>query len=261
MRKAVVAGRFYPKSKEKILNFFNSVDNLPVKKNAYGLIVPHAGYIFSGATAVRTFYSAELPDLIIILCPNHQGEGQLLGVSFDDWETPFGIMETDKEVASYIVKNSDAVEDFVAHKYEHSLEVQLPIVKWLNPNAKIVAVSVGTLNTVLMDSLVSAIAAIYNQNKCLVVASSDMSHFVSEQKAKRLDGMVIDKLTELDANNMFNIVMENNISMCGVAPSYIVTKVAKESGATKGEVIEYTNSGKVTGDYFDVVAYLGMRFI
>ncbi len=261
MRKPAVAGQFYPDDKNELYSFFNSIKCIHNKKNSFGLIVPHAGYVFSGATAFKTFCSTYLPDLIVIFCPNHRGVGKPIGVSFVDWETPLGVIKTDKDLASFIVDNSSAEEDELSHKFEHSLEVQLPIISFLNPNAKIVAISVGTLNTDLLNSVVNVMEKVCEKNKCLPVASSDMSHFVPAEIAKKLDNKVIEKLKTLDSEGMLKTVIDNDISMCGVAPAYIVTKLAKKIGATSGEVIEYINSGNVTNDYSDVVAYLGMRFV
>ncbi|NPA44230.1 MAG: AmmeMemoRadiSam system protein B [Chlorobi bacterium] len=261
MRKPAVAGQFYPNSRDKLYDFFNSIKFFQERQNSYGLIVPHAGYIFSGETAFKTFYSTEIHDLVIILCPNHRGVGKPIGVSFEDWETPLGVINTDKKIASFIVEHSDAEEDELSHKFEHSLEVQLPIIQFFKPNVKIVAISIGTLNINSTNTIVNVIENVCKENKCLPVASSDMSHFVPAKIAETLDSKVIEKLKILDSDGMLKTVIDNNISMCGVGPAYVVTKLAKKLGAKKGEVIEYTNSGKVTNDYSDVVAYLGMRFV
>lgn len=261
MRKMVFNDKFYSGNKDKLLKFFNSIDNFPNKVRAYGLIVPHAGYIYSGKTAVKTFNSIELPQTCLIFCPNHRGFGEPVGVSVEDWDTPFGVVKVDKDLASHLLEIPYFKSDKNSHMYEHSLEVQLPILKWLNPNIQIVGVSIGTDNINVLNEIVNNLTNVINIKSTIFIASSDMSHFVTADEAEKLDSSVISELRHLDSEKMFENVSKNRISMCGVSPAYIVSKLCKNLGAVKGEVIEYTNSGYVTGDFTEVVAYLGMRFV
>jgi len=262
MRKAVFAGSFYPSNGEAIISFFKNVKCLTPKKDAVAAIVPHAGYIYSGKTAFKTLCSVNIPETVVVFCPNHRGLGWHLAVSSEDrWETPLGDVEVDVELSREIAEFKYAKLDDVAHLYEHSLEVQLPILKILKPDAKIVAVSVATYNTSLLRDFAIHIAEKTKNKDVLFVASSDMSHYVPADYAKKMDFMVIEALKKLDADTAFEVVEKYDISMCGILPAYVAVNIAKIKGAQKGEVIEYTNSGEATGDFNNVVAYLGMIFM
>ncbi|BBB32460.1 conserved hypothetical protein [Thermotomaculum hydrothermale] len=261
MRRSVYAGSFYPAHGKEIVSFFNSIKCRDPKINAIGAICPHAGYIYSGKTAYKTLCSINIPETVVIFCPNHRGLGWALAISPDEsWETPFGEIKVDLDLSREIASFAYAKLDGTAHLYEHSLEVQLPIIKLLNPSTKIVAVSVGLGDK---DILKDFALHIYNKTKekdVLFIASSDMSHYVPAEYAKEQDFKVIKAMEVLNVELTYNVVERNNISMCGIYPAYLMLNIAKLKGATKGEVIEYTNSGVVTGDFNEVVAYLGMIF-
>ncbi len=261
MRRAVYAGSFYPANPNEIHSFFSDVKCREPKINAIGAISPHAGYIYSGKTAYKTLCSINIPDTVVIFCPNHRGLGWALAVSPDtSWETPFGEIDVDLGLSRDIAEFSYAKMDATAHLYEHSLEVQLPILKLLNPEVKMVAVSVGLGDKEILRDFSEYIFDKTKDREVLFIASSDMSHYVPAEYAEKQDGMVIEALKSLDFEKAYNIVESYNISMCGIYPAYLMLNIAKLKGAEKGEVIEYTNSGVVTGDFNEVVAYLGMVF-
>ncbi len=261
MRRAVFAGSFYPSRGEEIKSFFDRVECRKPKIKAIGAISPHAGYIYSGKTAYKTLCSIDIPDTVIIFCPNHRGLGWALSVSPEDsWETPFGEIKIDMDLSREIADFSYSKLDSVAHLYEHSLEVQLPILKLLKPDVKIVAVSVGLGDADILKDFSHHIYEKTKDKNVLFLASSDMSHYVPADYAEKQDFAVIEAMKNLNADLAYNLVETRNISMCGIYPAYIMLNLAKLKGATTGEVIEYTNSGVVTGDYNEVVAYLGMVF-
>ena len=261
MRRAVYAGSFYPSNKSEIISFFNDVKCREPKINAIGAICPHAGYIYSGKTAYKTLCSTNIPETVIIFCPNHRGLGWALAISPDTtWETPLGEVEIDIELSRAISEFGYAKLDSTAHLYEHSLEVQLPILKLLNPNVKIVAISVALGDKEILKDFARHIFQQTKDRETLFIASSDMSHYVPADFAEKQDGMVIEALKILDYDVAYHLVEKHRISMCGIYPAYVMLNIAKLKGATKGEVIEYTNSGEVTGDLNEVVAYLGMVF-
>lgn len=150
--------------------------------------------------------------------------------------------------------------DSIAHLYEHSLEVQLPIIKMLNPDARIVAVSIGLGDRDVLKGFANFVYEETKDRGILYLASSDMSHYVPADFAKKQDEMVIKAMEKLDSDNALNIVLEKDVSMCGIFPAYVMMNIARLKGAKRGEVIEYTNSGVITGDFNEVVAYLGMVF-
>jgi MEMO1 family protein len=260
MRQAVFAGSFYPADGAAIVEFFRSVTPPLVPVQAYGVICPHAGHIYSGKTAFKTLSSVNIPDRVVLLCPNHRGLGHPLAVSpADEWDTPLGPVSVDVELSEKVASFAGAAFDSEAHRLEHSLEVQLPLLKILNPDVKIVAVSVGTGQRDILQKFAFHIAKLVAGTDTLVFASSDMSHFVPAAVAKEADGMVMDRIREMDADGMMDVVFEKQISMCGIYPAYVMMNSCMQNGASKSDIIEYTHSGKVTGDDGDVVAYLGVR--
>lgn len=261
MRKPVFAGSFYPSDGDDIVSFFSGINCQSQKIKAYGAISPHAGYIYSGKTAYKTLCSIEIPENVIVLCPNHRGLGRALAVSPEEgWETPFGTVSVNAELSQKIAEYTYAEWDSVAHMYEHSLEVQLPILKMLNPYFKLVAISVAVGDREVLKDFAKHVANVVNKHNTLIVASSDMSHYVPADYAAQVDGEVIKTLEKLDPDLMYQTVEKLDVSMCGVYPAYVMLNAVKELGASTGKVIEYTNSGTTTGDYEQVVAYLGMVF-
>ncbi len=260
MRESVFAGSFYPGEADAIRAFLEPVETPLDPVSAVGVVVPHAGYVYSGPTAWKTLKSVHLPDTAVILCPNHRGRGDLLAVSPDEaWDTPLGPVACDPEMVRCITAFPDARLDGHAHEAEHSLEVQLPMLKLLKPDINIVAISIGTGRKETLDRFADYLIEHLSPERHLLVASSDMSHFISAEAAKRADQPVMERIEDLDPEGMLDTVVRKQVSMCGVFPAYVMLRTATGLGARHAEVVEYTHSGKVTGDDRDVVAYLGVR--
>jgi len=200
--------------------------------------------------------------LYILIGPNHHGLGEPVSVFGEgSWNTPIGELKVDSEIAEAILSNSDyAKNDPMAHSQEHSLEVLMPFIKLSNQEAKIVPICMYAYNLKVCIDLGAAIAAALNRanKQAIIVASSDMSHYVSADFAKQADGFAIDKILALDPKGLLETVMKKNISMCGSGPAAVALIAANELGAKKAELVEYTNSGAVTGDNSEVVGYAGL---
>lgn len=261
MRKAVVAGRFYPGDAEELQQTVLSL--LPqrgTKEIAAGVVSPHAGYIYSGELACKTLGSIEIPDTVILLGPNHTGLGSAFSLSRQDWHIPTGIIASNDELCSLLLEKSNlAEEDDLAHSREHSLEVQLPILHQLNSNISIVPITISAVPFNYCKQFAEDLAAaITGYNKpCLIVASSDMSHFNPRKTAERLDKMALEKLLQFDPEGLYNTVRSNNISMCGIIPVTITLLTTALLGAKKVKLTGYTDSGTKSGDTSSVVGYAG----
>lgn len=259
IRRPAVAGTFYPGSKERLeKEVAGYITPAKQKKRVLGLISPHAGYVYSGACAGKGFAAVNIPAKVIILGVNHRGFGHSFAVDGSDyWSTPLGDAALDDELRSRLVKESKVFEiDSAAGRSEHSLEVQLPFIQYLNPGARIVPITVSCVD--LRDLLLAGeeIAALLKEDKdVFMVASTDMSHYIDAESANQQDHKAIDKILALDARGLYNTVMEERISMCGVAPTVIMLSAAVKAGAKKAEEVHYTNSGAVSGDYDQVVGY------
>lgn len=263
VRKPAAAGQFYPgRGKDLHSTIGKMVVNTPQKKHVKGIVSPHAGYIYSGPTAGKVFSAIEVPDVVIIIGPNHRGIGKPYAIMDEGiWETPLGKVEIDSTLAKKIIKGTQLVEvDPTAHIYEHSLEVQVPFLQYCNPDIKIVPLAVSGFDLRDFREIAKAIASSIKSCKkeILIVASSDMTHYESQESTKKKDSMVIDNILKLDEEEMLNIIRTEDVSMCGYAPVAIMLAAAKSLGASKAELIDYSTSGDTSGDFSSVVGYAGL---
>ena len=264
-RKPSVAGYFYPHNPGALSDMIEEmVDPHAQKQKAISVISPHAGYVYSGQVAGSVFSSVELPENCIILGPNHQGlakESYIMKQGV--WETPLGDVEINTKLADFIMKQSeDLKESAENHSLEHSLEVQVPFIQFLKGNFSLVPIVVAYFAsydelTKLGEAIARAIRE-YGQD-VLIVASTDMSHQVSQEEAKTKDFLAIDKILDLDARGLYDVVKREEISMCGFQSTTAAIVASNELKAKKAELIKYQTSGDVSGDYSKVVGYAGIR--
>lgn len=269
VRKAAVAGLFYPDSKEGVVaqieRFNAEVPDNPVE--AYGVVAPHAGYRYSGAVAAKVFASIKIAQTAVILGPNHRGSGSSVFppkaaiVTKGEWEIPGGTAVVDEKLASLILEESELVtEDSAAHEEEHSLEVQIPIIRHYHGDVTFVPMALSGLtadeSVKLASDLYSAIKR-YGA-KVTLVASTDFSHYVPHDMAATQDQKAINKILKLDARGLLEVVRNERISMCGYNPVAVVIETCKRLGATKAWLVEYSTSGDVSGDLSSVVGYGGL---
>jgi AmmeMemoRadiSam system protein B len=260
-RPTAVAGRFYPENPAELSSQVRRLLGDTRLSPALAVMAPHAGYIFSGATAGRVFGAIDVPDRVIVLGPNHTGRGRPLSVWPDGvWELPTGNVPIDAELTAAIFQADPRFEpDLDAHLGEHGTEVELPFLQARNPNLRVVPIVVSRVRREAITELGLALAAVIREvgAPVLLVASSDMSHFIPADRAAVLDQMAFDRIEALDPLGLYDVVRENRITMCGAQPTAITLVAAIELGATKAKVIDYTHSGMVTGDDSSVVAYAG----
>jgi MEMO1 family protein len=272
IRKPAVAGLFYeldPDSlREQIEWCFKhelGPGNIPVmgsKRDIKGVITPHAGYVYSGPVAAHAYHEiAEdgFPDTFIILCPNHTGLGS--GVSTmnsGSWETPLGLADIDGEFADLMIEHSGIIDSNpTAHQKEHSAEVQLPFLQYLNPDFQFVPVTMWMHDIETSKEIGNSIAKTASElgRDVVVIASTDFTHYQPQIVAQNQDMQVIDAIKAMDENLMMNRVAELNVSMCGYGPVAATMIATKKMGATNCEMLKYATSGDTTGDKSSVVAY------
>lgn len=261
MRACAVAGMFYPRDPshlEQLLEkFFSAVPK--VEGKPLGIVSPHAGYIYSGQVAATAF-GAIPPDFsgtFVIIGPSHRG--YITCVSEVPWETPLGVVDTDAEFARAL----DMEVDEVSHRDEHSIEVQVPFIKYRFPRARIVPVMMGQQDYPGAIRLGEKILAATKRTKrdVRIVASSDFSHYVPEKKAKEDDLWAIEPLTSLDVEEFYRRIAEKRVTACGYGPITAMVTACKGMGAKAAELIRYATSGDVTGDYREVVGYASIAVI
>ncbi|MEN8690702.1 MAG: AmmeMemoRadiSam system protein B [Desulfobacterales bacterium] len=263
LRNAVVAGQFYPGQRESLLKSVTTLmPSAAEQEEAIAVMSPHAGYIYSGKVAGQTFAGVKIPAEVIILGPNHHGRGHVAAVyASGAWETPLGETLIASQLADRILTECPmAAEDTLAHRFEHSLEVQLPFIQLKAPETSIVPIC---LSRMPLDRLLElgnglARASLSRPERPLIVASTDMTHYESGKLAKEKDFMALQKVLEMDPAGLYEVVFEHSISMCGVLPTVVMLQAAKMLGAETAELILYSNSGDVTGDQSEVVGYAGV---
>lgn len=260
-----VAGYFYPSKREELISMLEQfTKQVPKKIPVWGFIVPHAGYIYSGQVAGKVYSSVEICDTAIILGPNHNGLGKPAAVFREGiWITPLGEVEIDRDLADKILKHSSYLkEDPHAHQPEHSIEVQIPFLKFLKSTIKIVPITISDYNLNVLSDLGVAIAkAVLESNyNVTIITSSDFSHYESYDIAKRKDLYAIEAINNLDEKEFIERVIKEDISICGVGPIVSTIIAVKNLGGKTGELIEYKTSGDITKDFYQVVGYAGIIF-
>jgi AmmeMemoRadiSam system protein B len=267
VRRPAVAGYFYPQKAEELRSMIRGmVDPEAKKEKAWAVVSPHAGFVYSGPVAGAVYSSVILPDRFILLGPSHRGQRSVFAIMDEGtWKTPLGEVPIDTELAASLLGGSPLVRvEADAHGQEHSLEVQLPFIQFLKPAFSIVPVCVSPAAEYdALEELGKALAAAIRSSgrNILIVSSTDMSHYVSHETAKRKDALAIDRIRALDGRGLYEVVVEENISMCGFQPTTAAVLAAKELGAARADLVRYMTSGETSGDFSQVVGYAGLRFV
>jgi len=260
MRPCSVAGMFYPaepRHLEQLLETF--FQNRAPGIDARGIVSPHAGYVYSGETAACAFSTIQ-PDFdgtFVIIGPSHRG--YMTSASAVPWETPLGIVDVDKEFVDAL----DIDIDEASHQSEHSIEVQVPLIKYRFPRARIAPIIMGDQSYEAAASLAEhLLRAIEHTGKNVrIVASSDFSHYVPDKVARRQDLSVIDALNTLDIPEFYRRLQETGATVCGYGPIASMCITCRSLGAERGELLRYTTSGDVTGDFDQVVGYAAVAVV
>ncbi len=262
-RMPAVAGQFYHGSPTRLKSQVEQyiLANI-MKEKAIGIISPHAGLIYSGHVAGAVYSSIEFPQTFILIGPNHTGQGAPVSVmSSGSWEMPMREFLIDEVVSKKIIKKIPYAEDDTkAHRFEHSLEVQLPFIAYFSDSVKIVPISVMKASLKECQEIGKGIAEAIIESgiDIVMVASSDMSHYVSDSTARKLDNLALDNVISLNPEGLYNIVRKESISMCGYLPTTIMLYASLQLGAKEAKLVKYATSAEVSGDYDQVVGYAGV---
>ncbi len=278
IRRPTVAGQFYDGDAEalrfQIENCFRhqfgpgklpAVNEKGLRK-IVGLICPHAGYMYSGPVASNGYYELAIdgrPETIVILGPNHTGYGSGLAIMNEgSWQTPLGEVEIDSQTANRIVEETGIIDvDETAHRFEHSIEVQLPFLQYLFGNTfKFVPICF------LMQDLTSAmetgkaLAEVLASQNALVIASSDFTHYESQQSVNKKDSAVLNAIEALDEKQFYSVIESQDVSACGYGPIAALIMFTKVLGVDKAVLLSHKTSGDITGDFSSVVGYSTVVF-
>ena len=264
LRLPAVAGRFYPADPSEltcqIAAFASPTEEAP--RRAMACVVPHAGYRYSGHVAGAVYARLKLPRRFLLLGPRHfpRGKNQAI-VSDGAWQTPLGRAEIDSELARELRQAyPELCEDDVAHQTEHALEVQLPFLQSLSSDFRFVPIALGVTDYVQLESLGRALAEVLRRQSdpVLMIASSDMNHYESDEVTRRKDRLALEPLLALNAHGLFDTVRHESITMCGSGPVVSVLTAARLLGAARATLVRYATSGDVSGDRDEVVGYAGV---
>lgn len=264
IRTPAVAGSFYPSDSAALTDALEGMTYAPDHRvRALGTLVPHAGYVYSGHISGDVYSHVDLPDRHIILGPNHTGLGKPLAMMrAGQWKTPLGTVTIDTELADVLLDlDSDLEDDVAAHRMEHAVEVQLPFLQFLsNDNLRFLPIVVGTIELETLSRLGKAIAQTVAEatGHVLLIASSDMNHYESDRTTRIKDGKAIEQVLARDPEALYEVVLREDISMCGFAPTVVMLTAANLLGAKKAELVGYGTSGDIYGDRDRVVGYAGI---
>lgn len=263
IRHPAVAGRFYPRNPDDLRADVESFLSSPKKTvAALGCVVPHAGYMYSGHVAGAVYAQLDLPRRCILMCPNHTGVGQPLAImSQGAWETPLGCVAIDSQLAEALKQRFPLLaEDAEAHRAEHAAEVQLPFLQSRKPDCTFVPIALGTRRYEILEALGDAIVDTLQAlgERVLLIASSDMNHYENDAVTRQKDYKAIERILVMDARGLYDVVMSEDISMCGFGPTVAMLTAARLLGATVTELVKYATSGDVSGDRERVVGYAGV---
>ncbi|MBF0482069.1 MAG: AmmeMemoRadiSam system protein B [Desulfovibrionaceae bacterium] len=264
IREPIVAGQFYPGARAALQAAVSGYLAKAGPKSAGRTLlamVPHAGYVYSGGVAGLTLGAANLASRVILLGPNHTGQGQPLALwSEGAWRTPAGDVPVDAELAAALAAAEPRLRpDVSAHLGEHSLEALLPFLIASVPGLRVTPVAVAEPRLEVLSGVAAnmavAIAAV--NEPVSIVVSSDMSHYLSETRARELDALALERVAALDPQGLYRVVKSRGISMCGVLPMTLGLYLAKLLGATGCEIAAYDTSATASGDRGRVVGYAG----
>ena len=263
IRRSAVAGSFYAGTPDRLrLQVEDLLPQGAAREPAIGVVAPHAGYVYSGRVAAAVYARVEFPETVVILGPNHTGLGAGAAImTYGQWETPLGEVRIDSALGKAILANSSVLEeDHRGHLREHSIEVQLPFLQYADRPFAFVPICLFSHEYGACQDVGQAVArAILESGKpALVVASTDMSHYIPREEAALKDRKAIDAILSLDPERLHQVVRREGISMCGFHPTTAMLVAAKALGATQAELVMYTDSGAVTRELREVVAYAGL---
>ena len=273
LRLPAVAGRFYPANPNELASVVRRMTALRAanatvpatdaeKISVSACLVPHAGYMYSGAVAGEVFGNIALPRKILILGVRHFPRGESAAIlSNGAWRTPLGDAPIDTDLAMALRDACPRLrEDSVAHSQEHSLEVQIPFLQVLAPGFSFVPVALGTVRFEDLVSVGEAVSRVLMAAKepVLLLATSDLNHYEDDATTRVKDAKAVEKLLALDARGLFDVCRQQKISMCGLGPAVATITALRAMGVTRGELVRYATSADVSGDTSSVVGYAGV---
>jgi AmmeMemoRadiSam system protein B len=275
IREPVVAGQFYPDDKKELKNMIKScfehklgpgTYSIESNERIFGVVCPHAGYVYSGPTACHSYKSIanQNPELAIIIGPNHFGVGKDAATMIDaHWQTPLGMVQVDSESAKQVAEISKFIEiDEYSHSQDHSLEVQVPMLQEILSNDfQILPIILRSQDMETAIDVGNAVAEIAKKKNSIIIASSDFTHYEENSFAHQQDKALIEPILEMDVERFYQVLNERRVTACGYGAMASAMIACKNLGAKKGKLLSYATSGDVSGDTESVVGYGAIKFV
>jgi AmmeMemoRadiSam system protein B len=276
IREPAVSGIFYPKTPNELSinlqSLFSDSNFGPGKlppstsnERIYGMVCPHAGYMYSGAVAANGYYelSSSKFESAIIIGPNHYGLGSEVALmNKGSWKTPLGEINIDLELAQEIYQNCELANiDELAHSRDHCIEVQLPFLQYIREKFEIVPIILVNQGKNTCIKLGNGIYESIKKRNLISIASSDLTHYEPNSQAHEKDNLLISAILSLDIEKFYSVLLSFNVTACGYGAIATVMKISKMMGATEGKLLKYATSGDVAGDDKSVVGYSSILFV
>jgi MEMO1 family protein len=270
VREPAVSGTFYPSNpdvlKQDLQAFLSKVRYDGALNDIVGLVSPHAGYMYSGQTAAYGYkaITGSSYDTVILLAPSHRSF--FVGAAVQDegaYKTPLGTVPIDENLAAKLVRMGGVVRsDANAHRGEHALEVQLPFLQFVLGDFSILPIIMGTQDSASCEELSASICQAIRDTakKYLIVGSSDLSHYYPYESARDLDMKIVARLEAFDEQGLMADIAGEKAEACGAGPIATTMMICRRLGATSSRVLQYVNSGDVSGDRSSVVGYVSCAF-
>ena len=275
-RPPAVAGQFYPEAADGSGGHDSLVQHAqvhgpgrhPGRTTAvvYGVVSPHAGYMYSGPTACHAYRSVSLqrPELVVIVGPNHYGIGRDAATMTEaEWETPLGMVGVDSDSARSLSGISGTVEiDYHSHSRDHSLEVQIPMLQSTFPGGfEILPIILKSQDRDTAEDVGAAISEVAAKKNTVIIASSDFTHYEEQSFARTQDMALIKPILDMDVEAFYDVLERRRVSACGYGAIASVMTACRRLGATRGVLLGYATSGDVSGDTESVVGYGAIKFV
>jgi len=261
-RLPLLAGMFYPADAEELKDLITTCFASTVTSVSHpkGILVPHAGYIYSGPAAAVSYsrIDSAFNGTFVLIGTNHNGDET---VAADiSWQTPIGTVDCDTEFIATLPLQKDEI---IIKRQENSLEVQMPFLCYRFPGAKIAPILIGDQSSagahMVAEAVLTAIKK--TERKVIIFASGDCSHYVPKEKAQKDDLTTLEAVKNLDIEAFYRKLMELQPTMCGYGCIAAMAEICKADGAKEARLLTYTTSGDATGDYSEVVGYAAMEVI
>jgi AmmeMemoRadiSam system protein B len=276
LREPAVSGIFYSNNPNELKQDIESLFRdskfgpgyLPPSSKSeriFGMVSPHAGYMYSGAVAAHGYYELSSSNFqsALILGPNHYGLGSDIAMADKgSWETPLGQVEIDSEIAQEIHQNCELVNiDESAHSRDHCIEVQLPFLQYIKGQFKMVPLILINQGKNTCKKLGNDLFESIKDRNVIPIASSDFTHYEANNLAHEKDKLLISAILSLDIEKFYSILISFNVTACGYGAIATVMELSKRMGAKKGKMLKYATSGDIAGDNKSVVGYSSILFV